>query len=246
MGIDEKVLFRPVNENSASVYEKVIAELKKGIMQGELQPGDKLPSERDLSKMLGVSRTSLREALKLLEVSGVVTIKHGQGVFIANNDSNEYIKKFISSIYVDEKKLAELFQIRKILETEAAVWACRNGTDEQLEGIYHLVKETMDELEKNPKNEFVLLAKQDGTFHHMLAESANNSVLTSIMDNLLELLADSRARAVAVEGRPNRSLKEHWKIAQALLKRDAEGARQAMLEHLNNVESDLLTKRDKG
>ncbi|KUO53369.1 MAG: hypothetical protein APF76_09005 [Desulfitibacter sp. BRH_c19] len=241
MWVEEKTLFKSVNENSANVYEKVIAELKKGILHGDLKPGDKLPSERELATMLGVSRTSLREALRLLEVSGVVSIRHGQGVFITNNDPDEYMKKFISQIFVDQRKIEELFQIRKLIETEAAVWACQNGTDDQLKEIYNLVNETIYILEKGTHSDFLtVLAKQDGVFHHLLAEAANNSVLENIMDNLLDLLSDSRARASIVEGRPLRSLKEHLKIADALMARDGEKAREAMLEHLKNVEKDVL------
>lgn len=241
MRVEARAMFQPVNEKSANVYEKVIAELKKGIMHGELKPGDKLPSERELAGMLGVSRTSLREALRLLEVSGVVTIKHGQGVFIANNDPDEYMRKFISHIFVDEKKIEELFQIRKLIETEATVWACQNGTDEQLKKIYNLVQETIYILDNSSKGDFLaVLAKQDGKFHHLLAEAANNSVLGNIMDNLLDLLADSRARAASVKGRPQKSLQEHLKIAEALLERDGEKARRAMLDHLEAVERDVI------
>lgn len=241
MEADKKFIFKPINENPTSVYEKVIAELKKGIMQGELKPGDKLPSERILSGMLGVSRTSLREALKLLEVSGVVSIKHGQGAYITNNDPDEYMKKFISYIFVDEKKIEELFQIRKLIETEAAVWACKKGTDEQLNQIYNLVKETIYIIEKSSKGDLLtVLAKQDGQFHRLLAEAAHNSVLENIMENLLDLLSDSRAKAASIKGRPVKSLKEHLKIAEALMTRDEEKARKAMLEHLENVENDVL------
>jgi GntR family transcriptional repressor for pyruvate dehydrogenase complex len=237
----DKIVFKPINDKPANVYEKVIAVLKKAIMQGELKPGDKLPSERELSRMLGVSRTSLREALRLLDVSGVVTIKHGQGVFITNNDSDEYMKKFISHIFVDEKKIEELFQIRKLLETEAAAWACKNATEEQLNAIFRLVKDTMEKLQDSPKGELLsILAEQDNKFHQLLAEAANNSVLKNIMDNLLDLLADSRAKAASVEGRPQKSLKEHLKIAECLLRRDCNGAQTAMLEHLSNVEKDVL------
>jgi len=239
--MEKKAIFKPVDEKYSNVYEKVIAELKKGIVYGGLKPDDKLPSERELAAMLGVSRTSLREALKLLEVSGVVTIKRGQGVFIANNDSDEYMKKFIFHIFVDKKKIEELFQIRKIIETEAAVWACQNGTDEQLKKIYNLVQRTKSVFENNTRGDILAtLVKQDGKFHQLLAEAANNSVLRNIMDNLLDLLTDSRSRTINVEGRPQKSLQEHMKITEALLKRDGENARKAMLEHLEAVEKDLF------
>ena len=240
MEIESNTIFQPVNESHSSVYEKVMVELKKGIMYRDLKPGDKLPAERKLAAMLGVSRTSLREALKLLEVSGIVTIKHGQGVFIANSDPDEYIKKFISHIFIDEKKIKELFQVRKIIETEAVVWACQNGTDEQLKGIYDVVQEAIHVLEKNIRKDILaVLVEQDGKFHRLLAEAANNSVLQNIMNSLLEALADSRARAIS-KNRPQKSLQEHMIIATALLERDEEKARKTMLEHLEAIEKDII------
>jgi len=242
MKVKAKAIFQPINEKHSNVYEKVLAELKKGIMHGDLKPGDKLPSERELAVILGVSRTSLREALKLLEASGVVTIKHGQGVFIANNDSDEYMQKFISHMFIDEKKIEELFQIRKIIETEAAVWACQNGTNEQLKKIYDLIQETLNAIENNTRGDVLaILVKQDGKFHQLVAEAANNSVLENIMNSLLDVLADSRAKAIS-KNRQAKSLQEHMKVAEALLERDEEKARKSMLEHLETVEKDIILK----
>ena len=237
----KRPLFMPVNEKPTSIYQKIIKELKHGIMHGALRPGDKLPSERDLSKMLGVSRTSLREALKLLEVSGLITIKRGQGAFIANNDPDEYIRRFMNHIFLDDKKIAELFQIRRLLETQAVVWACEKGTDYQLLAILKLVEGTVEKKQKAAAKDVAILFEQDSKFHYLLAKAANNSVLALIMDDLLDIMSDSRVKSVSVEGRPQKSLMEHLQIAKALVKRDCLGAKKAMMMHLDGVEKDLLS-----
>ncbi|MBZ4688644.1 MAG: GntR family transcriptional regulator [Clostridiales bacterium] len=239
MGVD-KPLFNRINEKPASVHERVIREIKSAIMQGQLKPGDKLPPERELARMLGVSRTSLREALKLLELSGVVTIKHGQGVFISDTNSSEYLQKLISHIFVDNQKIIELFEIRKVLETQAVVWACEKAEDEEFDEILKLLDNTKKLLKKNKSDYFRILARQDDKFHQMIVSAAGNNVLKLIMQTMLDLLAENREKAASIPQRPEKSLEEHMLIAKSLKKRDVVAAKNTMLRHLENVERDVL------
>lgn len=233
-------MFKPVQEKSDSIYGKVVTELKSAIMSGRLKPGDKLPGERVLAEMLGVSRTSLREALKMLAAAGLVTIKHGQGVFIANHDHDSYLQKFVQQVLVNPQEIKELFEIRKVLETQAAAWVAERGSTDQINRLAGLLTSTKDKLAQQPTPGLALLAEQDSKFHLLLAEATNNSVLVRIMEGLLDLLADSRCRSMAVPGRPLKSLEEHRQVVEALLLRQPDAAREAMLQHLENVEKDIL------
>lgn len=231
-------MFTPINEKEESVYHKIAKQIKNAIAQGELKPGEQLPSERDLSKMLGVSRTSLREALKLLEHSGLVSIKHGQGVFITEQDQESLMKKVLEFVFTDNKQTRELFAIRKILEVSATAWAIEKGTLKQKKRLLDIVEITTEKLGNNPRD-LSLLAEQDSVFHNALAEATNNSVLVKIMHSLLDLLEDSRLQAMQVYDRPLISLNEHRKIAEAVMKGNVEMAKEKMLEHLNSVENDI-------
>lgn len=232
-------LFKPINQKSESVYQKIVNELKSSIVQGKLKPGDKLPGERDLSEMLGVSRTSLREALKLLAASGLVTIKHGQGVFIAEQDQETYIRRFVEHILIDKEKIAELFAIRKVLEVNAAAWAAEKGKPDQKLALREIVIVTKQKL-NGDKGDLLLLAEHDSAFHNTLAAATNNSVLINIMYSLLDLIGDSRCQAMQVPSRPLKSLDEHLAVADAIIAGDQKKAKEKMLQHLDAVEKDVL------
>lgn len=232
-------MFKQIHEKKQSVYQKVVAEIKRSITTGDLKPGDKLPSERELAEILGVSRTSLREALKLLAASGLLTIKHGQGVFVADKDQETLLNRFIEKLFIDKDKIEELFAIRKVLEVEAAVWAAQKGTLEQKEKLRLIVDNALEMINTGEQN-MTMLAEHDSKFHNSLAEATNNSVLVKIMHDLLDLLADNRSQAIRVPERPLKSVREHKSVVDAIIASDVEQARERMLVHLNAVEKDVL------
>lgn len=235
-------MFKAINDKQSTVYEKVIDELKNVIFQGKLKPGDRLPPERALAEMLGVSRTSLREALKLMEAAGLIFIKRGQGIFVADHDPDQYMDNFLSHLLVSDDKLSELFEIRKVLETEAASWAALRGSESQIKELEKLVEDTLTSLEKYMSNKSTLLAEHDIEFHRKLIEASNNSVLIRVMDSLYDLLMGSKSKAMTVPKRAEKSLQEHKMIVEALSQRDAQSAKKAMLNHIQNAEKDVFGK----
>ncbi|MFZ7103646.1 MAG: FadR/GntR family transcriptional regulator [Peptococcaceae bacterium] len=235
-------MFGPIKKDPSNVYERIIKQLTTAIMHGELKPGDKLPAERTLAEMMGVSRTSLREALKMLEASGMVVIKHGQGVFITEKESSaNLLKDFAGKNLIENNTLRDLFELRKLLETQNAIWTCQRGSEEDIYSLNKLVIETLDALQQN-KDDLVILAKQDSDFHTKLAEASGNRVIVRVMHDLLDLLNDSRCQALSIPARPQKSLSEHKEIVDALIKRDQALVQEKMLNHLTNVEKELLNK----
>jgi len=223
-----------------SVYHRVVDEIKTRIFEGRLKPGDRLPAERELAEMLGVSRTSVREALKMLAAEGLVKIKHGQGAFIAEQDPDDYLQQFARRIFVNPKTIKDLFEIRKTLEPAAAAWAAERGTDRELEELATLIRQTKENLQHLPSGRLSLLARHDSQFHYNLAKATGNTVLVRIVESLMDLLADIRSRALSIPGRGEASVEEHSVIVEALLRRDPEAASIAMLRHLKNVERQVV------
>lgn len=235
-------MFKPIKKDPSSVYEQILKELTSSIMHGDLKPGDKLPSERNLSEMMGVSRTSLREALKMLAATGMVVIKHGQGVFITEKETpTNLLKDFAGQHFINSKTLSDLFELRKLLETQNAIWACQRAEVDLIDSLAQLVDHTISVLKDN-KNDLVILAKQDSEFHTLLAEATGNQVIVRVMHDLLDLLNESRCRALSIPDRPLRSLNEHKEIVEAIKTRDVDIVKEKMLNHLNNVEAELLKK----
>ncbi|WP_036372533.1 FadR/GntR family transcriptional regulator [Neomoorella thermoacetica] len=228
-------LFQPINRNPKSVYNRVVDEIKKSIFEGKMSPGDRLPAERELAEMLGVSRTSVREALKMLAAEGLVSIRHGQGAFISEQDPDEYLKRFASHLPVNRETVLDLFEVREVLEPQAARWVAERGTQGDIQELASMVITTKEQLGRLRSGRLSLLAGHDSNFHYRLAQAAGNIVLVRLMHSLLGLLADSRSRSLAIPGRGERSVDEHYEIVQALLHRDANGAAAAMLRHLKDV-----------
>ncbi|KKM10477.1 hypothetical protein SY88_12285 [Clostridiales bacterium PH28_bin88] len=233
-------MFEPINPERSSTYEKIMSSIKASIFKGELKPGEKLPPERELAVMMGVSRTSLREALKLLAAMGLVTIKHGQGVFITEQDPDAYLKRFAESILLQRDTVADLFQIRKVLECKAAAWAAQKATGEQVKQLIDQVDKAQKMIQSKENVRLAFLAEHDAKFHNAVAEATQNQVLVRVMEHLLDLLTDSRAHSLAIPGRALQSVQEHAHVAKCIAGKDLEGAEKAMLNHLLSVEEALL------
>ncbi|CEP67690.1 Transcription regulator HTH, GntR [Moorella glycerini] len=233
-------LFQPIYRNPKSVYHRVVDEIKKSIFEGRMKPGDRLPAERELAEMLGVSRTSVREALKMLAAEGLVSIRHGQGAFISEQDPDEYLKRFASHLPVNRDTVLHLFEVRKVLEPQAARWVAERASQADIQELASMVTTTREQLGRLRSGRLSLLAGHDSNFHYRLAQATGNTVLVRLMHSMLDLLADSRSRSLAIPGRGERSVDEHYEIVKALINRDGEGAAAAMLRHLEDVEEQVV------
>lgn len=219
-----------------TVSKKVVDHIKDLIFQKKLVSGEKLPSEREMAELLNISRNTIREAYKILAALGYVEIKHGQGVFVSSGTTS--LDQWAASFFVNSDQILELFEMRRVLESQSAKWAALHATDEQVKKLQDHVARSY-ELFQESKNED-LLAKADQEFHLMLAEFSGNSILYRIMYNLIDLLSESRKETMEIPGRIAKSLQEHEKIVQAVAAKNDEKARKEMLDHLESVRKALL------
>ncbi|MFC1518587.1 FadR/GntR family transcriptional regulator [Pseudomonadota bacterium] len=209
------------------LYVKVAAQLSKLVSDGVILPGDRLPSERELAEKLNVSRPTIREAMIALELSGIVEIRTGSGIFVNQK------KAFITS---EDQGVGpfEILQIRGIIESEACAIAVQHITDDEIKQLRDTIVE-MEEEEKRPDSS----EKADWKFHKIIANATQNSAITSIVNWLWELrgksdLSAAFAQRLRAEG-VHPSIQDHNDIVDALEKRDAEQAKQAMLRHIENA-----------
>jgi GntR family transcriptional repressor for pyruvate dehydrogenase complex len=207
------------------------------VVQGELRAGSRLPSERDLAAQLGVSRTSLREAIKLLQAAGLLVSRHGQGVFVVAADVDERFHEVMrrAAPVVEPRRIRELYQVRIVLEGEAAAWAAPRIPDESLAHLRALIGEAEAALAAEPPD-LDRLQHLDSEFHTTVFRATGNTVLVRIMDGLLDLLAESRRYSLTRPGRAARSWQQHRAIAAALAAHDPRAARTAMRRHVRDVE----------
>ena len=163
-------MFRPVK--TKKVYEEIIGQIKKLIVDGKLQPGDKLLSERELSEKLNVSRASVREAFSALEMMGIIAIRPGEGSFVRQVSFEGMLEplSFILQMEIDD--IMQLLEVRKILEVETAALAALRATPADLEAIHKSLVSMMEELRQGEIGDIA-----DASFHFSVAKAANNPIL---------------------------------------------------------------------
>lgn len=209
------------------LYIKVAEQLSKLVHDGTIKPGERFPAERDLAEKLGVSRPTIREAMIALELSGIIEIRTGSGI---------YVTKKKPTLDSADKGVGpfEILEIRYILESEACALAATRITDEQIAQL----KEVLREMEEEEKQEDAS-EKADWKFHTIIAEAAQNSAIYSVVNWLWELrnqsaLSTAFLERIRKEG-IHPSINDHRRIVEALEKRNPEKARMAMKVHIENA-----------
>ncbi|MGK4579040.1 FadR/GntR family transcriptional regulator [Kitasatospora sp. HPMI-4] len=214
-----------------AVTDEAIEKIKAMILSGALKPGDRLPKEPDLAAELGLSRNSLREAVKALSLLNVLDVRQGDGTYVSSLEPPLLLEAlaFILDLHRDESVL-ELFQVRTILESAAAALAAQRMTDEQLAEL----RETLDRLGENPTVE--ALVANDLEFHGRIAAAAGNSVLASLIESLSNRTARARVwRGLTQEDAVRRTIAEHRAIVEAMAAHDVEAARALATVHITGV-----------
>ena len=208
--------------------------LKELIRSGTLQPGDKLPPERDLATRLGVSRPTLREAVRGLVIMGLLETRHGAGTFVVRPDDADGGALSVT-IDLREAPLEELFEIRLLLEPPATARAAARITDGELADLQDMV-ERMDDLVSEPAAFIVI----DAEFHRTIHLAARSLMMLSLLDGIAGLSARGRTLSSSHPGTTDRTVHEHRAILDALTAHDPVLAREAMTSHLMHIRGVLI------
>ncbi|MCL4488678.1 MAG: FadR family transcriptional regulator [Chloroflexi bacterium] len=215
------------------LYERIVDQIEQRILAGELKVGDRLPTERDLAEQFHVSRTAVREAVKALCEKGLVESHPGRGTFITDNTSQAMRHSLgLAARVGTEEGLACLEEVREILEPEIAALAASRVTDDQIAAMRDAV--TVMDAALEDIERFV---EADLDFHLALAEATRNPFIPVLMDSVIDLLREQRKR-IFRRGGTRHGQFHHNRILEAIVNRDAEGAREAMRAHLRQVRED--------
>ena len=218
------------------IYEEVAKQIERLILK-KLHPGDRLPSERDLAEMLGVSRGSIRDAIRSLELLGLVEPRQGTGTIVREISADALVTPFANALKRRKELVTELLDFRKMLEPSLAARAATHASPEELIEM----EEILQRQEEKQRHGDPAVA-EDTEFHYSVALASDNSVVLNVIDILMDLLRDTRARSLQVEGRPQKSLTGHRRILAAIKRHDGDGAKAAMRRHLDDVEEIVLNK----
>jgi GntR family transcriptional regulator, transcriptional repressor for pyruvate dehydrogenase complex len=220
---------------SQRLYQQLADDIKTQIVHGELESGNKLPNERELSEKFGVSRTVVREAMKSLAQEGLVEIQPGRGTYVVYQ-TMDAVKRSLGNLAMFDKEQhwEDLVQVRELFEPGIARLAALNAKPEDILAMTEAV-ETMENTLENADSYIAA----DNKFHNALASATGNNLISSLLDPIIGLLIEQRRFVFnSKHGGPRAGQVFHKKILKAVKQRDGDAAHQAMMEHLKQVSRD--------
>jgi len=214
-----------------ALTDEAILKIKGMILAGDLRPGDRLPPEKELSESLGLSRSSLREAVKALEIIRVLDVRRGDGTYVTSLRPEVLLGalSFVADVQQDSSVL-ELLAVRRVLEPEAAALATARASADDAVRLRAMLHEV------GPATPVDDLVSHDLVFHRSLCELSGNGYLTSLLDSLGGSTLRARVwRALMQDGAVERTLTEHRAIVDAVESRDVELVRALVTVHVSGV-----------
>ena len=230
-------LIEPIKKTR--IAEEIADRIRRLMLDGTLQPGEPLPGERDLAERFGVSRGSVRDALRMLETIGLLETRHGQGTFPRELDVGRLVAPLASVLTYRRDLQSELMDVRRMFEPAVARAAALRLTPADLADLRRILEVQRRKLKTGQS-----AILEDTAFHAVLARATQNRVIVSIMETLNDLLVESRKLTLKKRGRPERSIKGHEAVIDALAAGDGDAAAEAMRQHIDQI-ADLLEEVQK-
>jgi GntR family transcriptional repressor for pyruvate dehydrogenase complex len=231
-------MFDSVKTNKVSQH--IIEQIRNAIFEGRLKPGDKLPSEREMIGNFKVSKATLREALRSLEVLGFLDIRKGVsgGAFVTEVDMTKARDSFTNFLLFKNLSLKDLSEVRLLLEPYIAEKAIQAITKEDLSRLESLIKDS----EQAIKNDIAFESRKDEIeFHRIIASITGNPILMFILDFVENLLIDTKTILKPGKEFSRKVLRAHKRIYNALLEKNIKKVHEEMVRHIREVENDLLS-----
>jgi GntR family transcriptional repressor for pyruvate dehydrogenase complex len=218
--------------NRDALPDQIAARLIDLITERRLKAGDRLPPERELAASMGVSRSSLREALRALAMLGVAEMRQGDGTYVSSLEPEKLLRPVGLVLSLSDAGLSELFEARKLVEPGLAALAAERIDSTAAAELVRCAEASPEALE-----DAEAFMWNDIELHGRIARAADNAVLCRLLDSVASMGIASRRRTGRLAKVRLQSAQDHVEVAAAIAAGDAEEARKAMLRHLENVES---------
>jgi GntR family transcriptional repressor for pyruvate dehydrogenase complex len=215
------------------VADSVAEQLESMIVRGDFAPGDKLPPERALAEQFGVGRSSMREAIRVVEANGMLRTDHGVGVFVVSRSRRA--PDLSQLLVLDEYTVQELFEVRITLERDAAGLAAERATEDETAELRGII-EAMASPDLSDRD-FVAL---DADLHRAIAQTTKNSLLLKLHSTIEPLFVDYSQQVVGLRGRREAAHAGHRQIVDAVGGHRVDDARAAAVKHIRDVERDII------
>jgi GntR family transcriptional repressor for pyruvate dehydrogenase complex len=230
---DDQNPFRAVRKTCAS--REIVAQIRDLIAGGRLKAGDRLPPERELAKILGVSRSTLREAVRVMEFLGLVDVRPGGGTFLAEPDASQRADYLPGDLFSRCTTRLNLFELRAVLEPGLAGLAARRVTPDYVMKMRAVLEAQAANVERGESG-----MEEDAVFHTLIAEATGNPALIQLMETLTRLLQETRDASLQRNGRPARSLGQNKAIFEAIEAGSSTLATRRMQAHIRSLERTLF------
>ena len=219
------------------LHQGIVEQFLALIRQGVLKHGERLPSEREMAQRFKVSRSSVREAIRQLELQGVVVSRPGSGTFVDTESLDSVVTLIASTLISGVGTQSDIFEMRRILEPQIAALAAERATPEEVQRLREILEAQEGQIAAGDSG-----VEADTVFHFTLVSATHNSALVKVVSAVEDILKLSRDQSMQGPGRPRRSLSSHRRILKMIEAGDGAGARQAMEHHLTSVEPATLNR----
>ena len=226
-------MLKPIKKKRVS--DIAIEQINQLLSSGRLKPGDTLPSERKLMEQFKISRVPVREALRVLEMMGVVEVKPGKGIYVTDPEKSLFrpLRQWLS---VQKETLVDHFEVRLLIEPRAAAFCAQRASKEQVQAM----KKCLDKFyEAQTSSNLVDMIRADTQLHQLIAVATGNRTLATLMSTFTNSLLEGWKASLRAEGRGAKTVAEHASIVDAIEKRDEAQAEKRMKRHLLNALTDL-------
>lgn len=225
-------LVQPVRRDR--LYQGIVAQIEGLLERGEIKPGDQLPPERQLADQFQVSRASVREALRSLELLGIVETRAGGGTFVRQAQPDDLARP-LTSLITRGHSMVDVIDVRSLLEPAIAERAARNVTEEELAELRSILTEQDRKVRAGEA-----YVDEDTRFHEVIGDAARNELLVTMLGVIWDVLRSSREQWLQDEVRAHASLDAHRRILAALERHDGAAARAAAADHIRAVGEGIL------
>jgi GntR family transcriptional repressor for pyruvate dehydrogenase complex len=222
------------------LLDATVRSIKEYLLSGEVKVGDKMLTETKLCEMLGVGRSTIREALRMVQAMGYLEMRPGKGSYVLRTNEPEEREEYIQAVrwFVEnECKVTEILEFRRFLEPYVVRLATEHITDEEIRTL----TEVMDQFEKAYYDkDLIALTLLEKEFHTNIVKACRNNVFISVYDHLMEFLSNYFTRTFSIKEVADQSLEPHRRILNAVCRRDAALAEEEMRAHINLTIANMM------
>ena len=216
------------------IPESIVAQIQERLERGEIKPGDQLPSERVLAEQLRVSRPSVREALRSLELLGVTESRPGGGTFIRTASPDALLRPLAALTRAHD--LEDILEVRELLEPALAALAAQRASEDDIAALHGVLEEQEHRVARGES-----FVEEDTRFHYLVAHAAKNALVLRMLGVIMDVLRASRDEWLQSPERARASLDGHRALLTAIEQHDAEAARAASAQHVHHVGEGVMT-----